>query len=454
MSTLIAERPSTLVGPRTLVAERPCTLLRRPPVMLSTHARIARALPRYTASGGASSAFVTETHAASLTVTKPTGATTGDHLFIFISDAVATRTITGFTTFGDYTLANASGTGVAHVLYRKIDGTEGSTFTISGAGTPSHSAVLYRGGGNPGIIDLNSDTASSTSVASRVRAPAAGMTIHAWFNANTGTASLTAPGGVTSRSNQASGGYAVLVADEAMAAAADNTRTATSAGQAGYAIGILIPDTGSIPTMVAKSTNNGQTTNATVTVPSTAAVGDLIVVAYEVTAASITAGPTGFTTILTGSQSGGTYVINYYLGWKIAVSGDIGAAKAITSGNQVWGAACMVIRNPGGTPVTTVGTPTTGASPITVGAVTAAAAGIALTAFFDSSNGSAAAPVVDTSTVKGFQFQVGQQVNSGYGYVSLGLSAIPNGTNSLAPSVTSTGFGQYGMAFAAVLPLV
>ena len=102
---------------------------------------------------------------------------------------------------------------------------------------------------------------------------------------------------------------------------------------------------GSTPTIRATATNYGNTGNvASVTIPATAVVGDLLVVGvgsnYGYAGLAVSAGWNLVTTALNGSFH------NMNLWWKVCTAGDIGAVPTFTmQGSEPWNAGCAVVKD-------------------------------------------------------------------------------------------------------------
>jgi hypothetical protein len=417
----------------------------------------------YVASGGGTTttSFVASASGTGTTVTKPTGAATGDHLIITVADSSTngTSAISGFTPLqGDVVRLddNAGSTGKAKVFYRKVDGSEGSTFTVSGSLVANvvWVATLYRGGTTqPALIGETVYTSTTSTIASRGRAPVAGLMVHSFIQAANPSPSITGPSSpATTRDSAVGTFYAIAMADEVSAAGDDTTRNASTSGKAGASVTLLFPDA-TMPTLVATGSGQGNSTNARVTVPSGAAAGDLMIVAYEVTNNTISAGPTGFTSIASGQVTGGSFTANYWWGYKVLVSGDLGATIQVTSSSQVWAAACLIIRNPAATPIiagsTSTGTGHT--NPATLQAPTAGAPAMAVTALMNSSGGGSTISIVDPSSIKGFAWTVQQLVGSSFGLVTLNIHSVPNGASALNPNASVPGSGTASWAVSTVL---
>lgn len=393
------------------------------------------------------SAFIAATSGNGTSVTKPTGAAAGDYLLIVATDSSSSAlTSTGFSSRGDQKFGSATNFGFAHWLVRQLDGTEGSTFTLSH--TCAWAAVLYRGGGFPTPINPTLGAADSTSIPSRARPPMAGRVVHVWHQSFNGTTSITIPTvtGLTQRANQSDGSFnRVCVADEALAANSDVTRTATSSGQAWASMSFLLPDASvSLPYVAGSSSNNGNSTSPTIAAPSGVAVGDLIVIACTVTSASISAVPSGFTALDgPASEPGGTYTEGIYWGYKVATSGDVGATYTFTCGAQVWATAAVIVKHPGATPISVSGAGShgTGASVPLVTRTAGGAGAMALSVVAHSSDPTGT-NTLDAATTQGVSYFVKQGVNSGYGMVAISdLSAAPASTASLAATATLGGGG-------------
>ena len=288
--------------------------------------------------------FVSKTQATvfGTSVTKPSGVAAGDHLMIITGVSNQTPvTITGFTRIMSPHMINAgSSQGDINVLYRKLDGSEGSTFTLPYSA--NWVAIAYRGGaGMPALIgSMWPSDRTPTSLISRYRAPTDGTVIHVFAQALSGVTTFTAPSGVNNRANCAVDYMAIDVCDEVVAAGDDNARTATYVGGIGgsTALTLMIPTSQGIPSAILPVVANAVSANATITIPSDAAIGDLFICAFEVTANTVTAGPAGFTAFDgPGNNSGGTYNNGYWWGYKVLASGDPGSTIHITNGSQIWG---------------------------------------------------------------------------------------------------------------------
>lgn len=369
---------------------------------------------------------------ATATVTKPSGLNVGDHLMIVCVENSATVTATGFRSMApDVTFVGNYG----HVLYREIDGTEGSTFTLSTAST--WIAIAYRGGmGPPGILG-GVPGQSGTSCVSRLIAPVDGLVIHVYTGVTgSAPAAFTPPGTVNSRVNVAAGSYwGANVSDEVVTAGTDASRTATvTSGASTGSFAFFIPTNALIPVVVGRASSSTSSTAASITIPSTAQIGDLFVCGFQVTANSMTSGPTGFTALDgPATVTGGTYSCGYWWGYKVLVSGDPGSTISCSNGNQIWSSAGLVIRNPKATPVLLKGTLASGTGTGPAIAVTASAPAIAVALVISSNNGGENTSI-DVATIKGFTWA--SFINDGYGEVGLAVMGVPSGNASLAPDVS------------------
>jgi len=380
------------------------------------------------------------------TVTKPSGLSVGDALLVVCEDGTLNTALSGSTFLDLGTYKFGSTNNWLHVFGRIIDGTEPSTFTASAS--TNYKCVAYSGvAGIPSLIGGAAyPTASVTSLDCRYRAPVDGMVVHIFSTSGTSNPVITAPGsGVTDRGGFTNRTFwAVDVCDETVTAGDDNTRNATQAGgtsQLGNTLTFMLPSSVSIPAVVGSATNSGNSTNASITIPSTAQVGDMFLCAFSTIAAAgaISAGPTGFTPLDgPGNNTGGSQRSNYWWGYKILVSGDPGSTINVTSGSQVWGSAGIVIRNPNGILATGTMTHGTSTTPPLVNTAGGGPAAIAVSALIFSNSSGNSGHILDTATIKGVTWRSDIAVSSGFGAAALAVHSVPPSGSALAPVVTLT----------------
>lgn len=183
----------------------------------------------------------------SWSVTKQAGTAAGDWIFIYLfgCDYSTTVACSGFTAKED---PNSFGV----LLYRLADGTEGSSFTITGLGGSVVTSVIATVAGaaatlDPATVSTPVSGGPSTSI------PVSGVTLAnsgdwlLWFGGNqnsfTGPGqAITPPSGFTSRATNgaASANATVMLADNQSASAgATGTKTGT-VGTATYYSGVMI----------------------------------------------------------------------------------------------------------------------------------------------------------------------------------------------------------------------
>jgi hypothetical protein len=402
--------------------------------------------------GGTAPAFVaSSSNYGSNTVTKPSGLAIGDRLIIVGIDSSAAVTCAGFVSLGDYWMWAAPGTNYAHVLYRVIDGTEASTFTTAGSSSSAAwAAVAYRGGsGLPALVGGTAPTSTGNSIPSHLMAPVDGTAVHIYATAVGSSAlAVTMPGGgVTTRASTSGGSFwGIGVGDEAVLAGTDATRTATQPGGAAelLALTFMLPTNNTLPAAIGgQIKSNGNSSNASITIPSYAVAGDLMVAAFGVTANTVSAGVSGWTAIDgPGSNPGGNYSTGYWWGYKVLTSGDIGATVNVTSGAQVWVAVGVLIRNPKtSAPIGVTGTMTHAAS-ATAPFVAATSSGgigrIAVSAVIASTDGNPTR-TLNTNVLNGLIWRTHNAGGSNYGIAGLCVSGVVAGGASLAPTVSMGG---------------
>lgn len=391
-----------------------------------------------------SASFVASTSGTSTTVTKPAGAQAADWLLVFVQDANVTQAITGFESDFDTVLSN---NGSLHYLWRKLDGTEGASFTLSKSSTNMvWAALLYRGGGQPVAIGGASNGLSAgTTMSDEAIVPVDGTVVYAVGDLNTTTAtsvSFNSVTGLTQRASAAASSfYAIAAADEHLSAGSDVTRgvTATTSGFL-RAVHVLIPDSTSvhIPRIAAIASNASTSTAPWVAQPSGLTAGDLLVVCCQVVSSTITAVPAGFTSV-DGivATSGGTNPGSTWWGYKIAGSSEP-ASYVFTCGNQVWGTLALRITDVdqttpvavSGAGVTTSGTSTAMVSR-TTGGSWAMALAILLAAQTNTGDApllSGTGPYIRASVRGGGQFP-------GWGSLTAAIGTVLAGAASLAPTV-------------------
>jgi hypothetical protein len=184
-----------------------------------------RAAPAFTNTGS--------TGVTSTSVTKQAGTTAGDWIFIYVFAGTASMACTGFTSKPD---AN----GFGGLLYRLADGSEGSSFSVTGlAGNRASTMIVTVAGAaatlDPATVATPTSGGAGTSIAVASITLANSTDWCLWFCANQNGYSgagmaITPPSGFTSQGTNgalASNATIMLADNESIASGATGTKTGT-----------------------------------------------------------------------------------------------------------------------------------------------------------------------------------------------------------------------------------
>jgi hypothetical protein len=195
-------------------------------------ARYVKPRPTYVSTGAESSAG-----SGSVVISKPSGLLQGDLMIAFMGvDTSAPFTVpTGWTLAAEYT----SRPGTA-VMYKTATSSEPATYTFSattGSNLLSGCIVVYRGAAYD-VAGSFASTAGSTLVTTAVTASASNSVLLAVYCASaTGSATFTAPTGMTNRYSDAANRPPFVVYDQDISAGSTGTRTL---GTNANTVGVLL----------------------------------------------------------------------------------------------------------------------------------------------------------------------------------------------------------------------
>ena len=328
-----------------------------------------RATPAVTQSSGGVTTF---------SVTKQSGTTAGDWILIYLFGVDAgTTACTGFT------VATVDNENIGTLLYRLADGTEGSSFSITGLGGAAITATIATVAGATSSIVVGTPGNAGGSAASfgavSITQPGAGWVL--WFaGVETGFSgagyAITPPSGYTSRATngpQAGNATMMLADNETAASGATGTETGTSTS-AGYWSGVLVglvpgavtvpaagylSGTGSLGTAPAislsyratpaVSQSSGGVTTFSVTKQSGTTAGDWILIYLFGVDAGTTA-CTGFTVATVDNENIGTLLYRLADGTEgssFSITGLGGAAITATIATVAGATSSIVVGTPG-----------------------------------------------------------------------------------------------------------
>jgi hypothetical protein len=196
-----------------------------------------RAAPAFTNTGS--------TGVTSTSVTKQAGTAAGDWIFIYVFAGTASMACTGFTSKPD-------GNGFGGLLYRLADGSEGSSFSITGlAGNRASTMIVTVAGGaatlDPATVGTPTSGGAGTSIAVASITLANSTDWLLWFAANQNGYSgagmaITPPSGFSSQGTNgalASNSTIMLADNESVASGATGTKTGTFTSSTFYS-GVMV----------------------------------------------------------------------------------------------------------------------------------------------------------------------------------------------------------------------
>lgn len=293
------------------------------------------------------------TGSGTVTVSAPAGIQAGDLLVAAHADQYDTAPTppAGWTARGDVKHSTANSLSVS--LYtRFVQAGDPTTYSWSAATGPAVLTVsAYSGVDTANPLNGAAATGTGTSVVAPSITPAAAPTRLVGLFSVRAASTLTAPASMTQRSaTTGTDGTAtpvtVMVADEPQATtAATGTRTATGT-VAGNSIGALIAlAPAKLPgtiTFQGQISGSG-TTSVSLTVPTAARTGDLLLVGYgkRLAATTTIATPAGWTRSRPSDLVTDAYQQTVF--WKVATASDPGTAHSFTSTTTGGSLAAMTV---------------------------------------------------------------------------------------------------------------